>query len=72
MSEQITARFYAVATNMDKIRSDPQLSVLDWIQMKSKCNFVNMRQVHFSDKQEAADLYDTIKKRSIPVFKNWK
>jgi hypothetical protein len=64
-------RFYAVATNMDKVRSDPQLSMLDWIDMKTKNNFVNMKQVHFADKQKAIELYDQIKNKDIIVFKNW-
>lgn len=64
-------KFYAVASNIDKIKRHPDLSMLDWIKMKTKNKFVNMKQVHFIDKQKAIDLYSLIKERNIIVFKNW-
>lgn len=64
-------KFYAVATNIDKVRSDPTLSMFQWVDMKTKNNFVNMKQVHFTDKEKAVDLYNFIKQKDIIVFKNW-
>ena len=71
MIVETPVRFYAVATNMDKVRRDPDLSAFEWILMKSKNHFSNMRQVHFNDKEKAVCLYDLIKSKEIIVFKNW-
>lgn len=68
---ETSVSFYAVASNIDKIKKHPDLSALDWIKMKTKNKFVNMKQVHFIDKQKAIDLYSLIKERNIIVFKNW-
>jgi len=68
---QLPVKFYAVATNIDKVRSDPTLSMLKWFDMKTKNNFVNMKQVHFTDKEKAIALYNHIKDKKILVFKNW-
>ena len=64
-------RFYAVAANIDKIRSHPDLSMLNWINMNAKVKFTNMKQVHFDNKEKAIELYCTIKNFNILVFKNW-
>lgn len=63
--------FYAVAANIDRIKKFPSLCLLNWIDMKAKVNFSNMKQVHFSDKESAAKLYQLIKNLDILVFKNW-
>lgn len=63
--------FYAVATNSDQAKKDKDLSFLTWLPMKTKNNFVNMEQVHFSSKQEAVNLFNLIKSKNMLVFKSW-
>lgn len=63
--------FYAVATNIDEVKKFPNLCLFNWIDMKAKVNFSNMKQVHFNDKESADKLYQLIKNLDILVFKNW-